>query len=282
MGLLIRPVRLEDMPAVVELTRAAGLAAAAQNIERYTAWGLGRYYAAELDGRLLGTAGAVLHDGASFVGAMAVAPEHRSKGLGRALLERVLDEVSASPTALLEATPLGFPLYRKLGFIAEHETLVLERPAPGAPIEPAVSARDESALDESALDESALDVSALVAFDAPRFGVPRSGLLRGYARELARRAVVLPGGAFGFALDGRVGPIVADDPSDAARILDALLRLPHAGPVTLQLPAVNEPAARLALSRGFVETRRMHRMRRGPAIPARPSSIFALATAGVG
>lgn len=66
---------------------------------------------------------------------VAVLPEHRSCGVGRQLVERVL-RVHPRRDAVLTATLLGEPLYRRLGFVTQGEATWWRYPglpAPGGP-----------------------------------------------------------------------------------------------------------------------------------------------------
>ncbi|CAM3617451.1 N-acetyltransferase domain-containing protein [Bordetella sputigena] len=74
-------------------------------------------FVVEEDGVVIGTAmcwkfGA---DRAS-IGHLIVSPAHQGRGLGRGLMELLLQEVSSRIT-FLHATPAGRPLYEKLGFV---------------------------------------------------------------------------------------------------------------------------------------------------------------------
>ncbi|MFJ2778999.1 MULTISPECIES: GNAT family N-acetyltransferase [unclassified Kitasatospora] len=72
------------------------------------------------------TAGACLtyDDGrATGVYWVATLPDHRSRGVARAILETALTAAHPDRPATLVATPLGAPLYRKLGFIEQSRTL---------------------------------------------------------------------------------------------------------------------------------------------------------------
>jgi GNAT superfamily N-acetyltransferase len=72
-------------------------------------------------------------DDGSAVGVywVAVLPEHRSQGVARALVEAVLRAHPHRP-ASLTATLLGEPLYRKLGFVAQGETVWWRLPGAGS------------------------------------------------------------------------------------------------------------------------------------------------------
>ncbi|PBC79719.1 acetyltransferase (GNAT) family protein [Streptomyces sp. TLI_235] len=110
----VERVVVEGFPMPARLPPAAGamLPPGLLLTPGYRAW------LARVDGRAVGAC--VSYDDGTAVGVYSVAtlPEHRSRGVGRAVVEAAL---AAHPdrTATLVATLLGEPLYRRLGF-TEH------------------------------------------------------------------------------------------------------------------------------------------------------------------
>ena len=79
-------------------------------------FGLGFGYVVERDGDVIGTAMAWLYGSdAATLGMVIVSPKAQGMGLGRRLMEAVLNDLG-DRTVLLNATDEGAPLYRKLGF----------------------------------------------------------------------------------------------------------------------------------------------------------------------
>ncbi|HET7235652.1 MAG TPA: GNAT family N-acetyltransferase [Actinomycetota bacterium] len=72
------------------------------------------------DGRLVGLV-RVLDDGAVYASIwdMMVAPELQRQGVGRALFDRVMEQVGGRNLVSLVATPAGRELYRSAGFSEE-------------------------------------------------------------------------------------------------------------------------------------------------------------------
>ena len=106
-------------------------------------------------------------DALAAVGMMLVAARREGRGLGRRLMTHLLDR-AGDATVFLTATPLGRPLYEKLGVppIGTLTTYVgpLRRRA-----RPASRAR-----------RSPADLEPILALDAAAYGADRSGLLRRY------------------------------------------------------------------------------------------------------
>jgi GNAT superfamily N-acetyltransferase len=77
---------------------------------------LGSGYVAERDGELIGTAMSWLYgEDAATLGMVIVSPKAQGMGIGRRLMDAVLDDLSGR-TVMLNATDEGLPLYRKMGF----------------------------------------------------------------------------------------------------------------------------------------------------------------------
>jgi GNAT superfamily N-acetyltransferase len=76
----------------------------------------GRGFVAECRGKLVGTALCWKYGAdAATLGLVIVDPSQQARGIGRRLIELILNEVG-DRTIFLYATPQGAPLYRKLGF----------------------------------------------------------------------------------------------------------------------------------------------------------------------
>jgi GNAT superfamily N-acetyltransferase len=68
---------------------------------------------------------------AAYVSLMGVDPRAQGRGIGRALLERLISwsEECGIASLHLDATPAGAPLYERVGFVDDGETVVFARAA---------------------------------------------------------------------------------------------------------------------------------------------------------
>jgi ribosomal protein S18 acetylase RimI-like enzyme len=91
--------------------------------------GPGRYFVARLDGRPVAAAISVLDDDAVGIYNVATVPEARGRGIGGAItLAALLDGRRRGATlGVLEASPMGRPVYERLGFRDVGDTRVLVR-----------------------------------------------------------------------------------------------------------------------------------------------------------
>ncbi|WP_233342913.1 GNAT family N-acetyltransferase [Burkholderia cepacia] len=103
-----------DIPAAHGLSSSIGWPHRAEDWQFAADEGAG--FVAEEDGAVIGTALCWKFgtDRASL-GLVIVSSEHQGRGIGRKLMEMVLEELGPR-TTFLHATPVGQPLYEKLGF----------------------------------------------------------------------------------------------------------------------------------------------------------------------
>ena len=223
--------------------------------------------------------------GAEFavIGMMLVATRHGGRGLGRALMNRALADVGDA-IVFLHATPVGRPLYEKLGFVpagASHTYLGGFRPpATAAPagLAPAGSAWAGSATGGPATAGPATagpapaaaaaaeggsrsagpgDLMAIRRLDARANGTDRALLVRrlpGFTEQL--RVTERPGGITGYAGAYRgiaytcIGPVIAETVDDAKTLI-ADVAGSIAGPVRIDLGDRHPQLREWAVGRGL-------------------------------
>lgn len=148
---------------------------------------------------------------------MLVSRKRARKGLGTQVLSHALADVNAT-SALLTATPMGKPLYEKLGF----RSVGLCSTVRGTPVSPiAPSGRSRPFTDA--------DLPAVIALDTEVFGAPRTELITALPEFCDTfRVVDGPDGviAFGGAWPNVgttvLGPVTAPEAATALAVLDDL------------------------------------------------------------
>jgi len=233
----------------------------------------------------------VMEDGAKVVGSVAtlpfeerfawismvlVDPEYRNRGIGTELLRRAiehLDEVGI-PTLKLDATPLGKPLYEKLGFVREYE---IERWNLRRTVEENRATSAEIV--------AAAQLTEILDCDRQIFGADRSNLLRSLAERgpdltlAVARGAQLQGYAFGrrglFA--DHLGPWMANDRDTARIMLADFLRRSSRDTVIVDALQANKVAGETLRDNGFTIARPLTRMYRGPnSFPGKPELLCAI------
>jgi len=263
----------DDIPGAMRLKDGAGWNQTAGDWERLLSASPDGCFAAESDGRVVGTSATIIYEGRfAWIGMVIVDPGHRGKGIGTTLLERAIRHLDSRsvPAVKLDATPLGKPLYEQFGFVSEYdvERWALTRPV-GKPVVGKVFREIEDALQ----------------LDREVFGADRSALLRSVAAETPDFALVTrqEGAVAGYAFGRRgsradhLGPWVALDEDVAATLLDELLRRSERELVFIDCVRRNPWAAPLVKARGFELSRSLTRMFRGTnRFPGRPELVCAI------
>ena len=216
----------------------------------------------------------------AWIAMVLVDPAARGRGIGAALLERGMALVADVPTQGLDATPLGQPLYEKLGFRTDSTLTRMERPAGASFAASACTTEGSQAGLVRRLEAG--DLEAVAALDARATGLDRTAMLS-WLREGA------PGfgwvstdrhGIDGFVLGRRghafshVGPIIASSPDVAARLVTTCAGH-HADSRLIVDIADARPGWRAAIEAlGFTPQRPFARMYRGEWRPAGDASLL--------
>lgn len=215
------------------------------------------------DGRIAGVGCSIVNGPTGWIAHIIVDETYRSRGLGRLLTQRCLDDLAARgcETQLLIATALGEPLYKKLGFT----TVSLYRFYRGPRL-------DIDTSDPHITPLLGPDVEAMFALDRELTGEDRAHVLEwhgttgwGYfdGRTNDLRGFYLP----------RIGEglIVARDGEAGVALLD--LKHSRSACKTV-LPAENEAGNGLLAAHGFERFLEAPRMIRGKPIEWIPGALF--------
>jgi GNAT superfamily N-acetyltransferase len=240
---LIQKMAETDIPGVCELRRLSGCDATPSKWRALLQLDPQGCFMAVHRERIVGTVTVITYvQELAWVGMLLVHPDFRRKGLGRRLMEQAMGyakEVGIKRLRL-DASPEGFPLYQKLGFVAEW-TMTRWQGAPAIQsVETALipfSVGDCTLRSSSSLSREPLirpsgtfppsdggkernaqfqttsgiisglrklghaDLRAVRELDRVAFGVPRLDVLNRFARESIEALVWQPGGVLeGFGL----------------------------------------------------------------------------------
>jgi GNAT superfamily N-acetyltransferase len=264
-----------DITAGMALKDFAGWNQTAADWERFLRASPVGCFAAEIHGKVVGTSATIVYeDRFAWVGMVLVDPEYRKRGIGTRLLERAVEHLDklGIPTIKLDATPQGKPIYEKMGFVPEYEIerWVLHREAVPLP---------------SVARAGVPDIERIIEHDREIFGADRGELLRSLHLDAPdfTLASELEGEIIGYAL-GRggshadhLGPWMAWDEPTGRDLLDEFLQRSARDTVFVDCLKNNEMARQLLLSRGFLISRLLTRMVRGPnTYPGRPELLCAI------
>jgi GNAT superfamily N-acetyltransferase len=261
-AVVLRRIEPDDIEAGLALSRQARWNQTRDDWALLLAMSGGACAAAALADRVVGTVTVVTYGACAWIGMVLVSAEMRGRGIGTMLLHYALDLIGPERTACLDATPLGRPLYERLGFRIERELTRLERPEPG----PKTRGGEVTRLLAPA------DLDRIRTWDEEVFGGARLPLLHAMLRrspDLARAhegATSLDGYALGRSGDrfDHAGPIVARTPEAAIALAgDVLRRVGRSAIIDVPLDQVT--FREWLHGQGFRPQRPLTRMVRGPA-----------------
>jgi GNAT superfamily N-acetyltransferase len=277
-----RPLSPDEVPAAAGLCRQAGWNQTEEDWLTFLTLAPETCRTAWVDGRLVGTVTVLPYGPFAWIGMVLVDESVRKRGLGTTLLTDALALVGPTRTACLDATPLGRPVYARLGFQADGELQRFERPAT-----PDV-AKDPRPLD--AAERPTVrpwrpdDLRAIAPWDREVFGADRSVLLSLCAHRAPHLAWVAEttGEIVGYLL-GRsgydfdhIGPLVARN-VEVATALTAAAMTRGSRPMVLDVPDRQSGFTEWLRAVGFRVQRPFTRMSRGPRrSPAWPETLFAV------
>jgi len=267
----VRDLTAADIPAAMRIKEAAGWNQTVDDWSVLLRLAPETCFGVECEGALAATTTAVCYERRlAWIGMVLTDPAHRRRGLGRALMEHAIEALMARQTEWikLDATEMGTPLYRQLGF--EDEGLV-ERWRAVAPGGVAGTYAGGWPAGCGDLDRTVFGADRLRLLDAlAPWGV---AAVAGEGYAMAR-----PGSEAAY-----FGPCVCGSAETARELLGWFLSR-HAGePVYWDLLPENGDAVRLAREFGFEPVRRLVRMVRrgvGGAVPLTHDALQAFAIAG--
>jgi len=265
--LSFRALTEHDIPIASEIVRAA-YGSIANSVSRYPTLQPNDWLLALADDTPVGLGGATHYSSFSYIGMLGVLPSMQRYGIGRAIMEALLQlvEERGIPTVLLDASNAGVRLYTQLGFVEDDKAVLLQRDDI-LQVKPSVHDGTISLIQESELPE-------LVAFDTPLFGAERAHVLASYLADASQRSFVArndKGAITGFliAQSGQLGPWMAINVEVAEQLLTHAMALPYEKSPVVIIPAMNRQADTLLQRYGFVQQRALAHMRLGPPVQDR-------------
>jgi ribosomal protein S18 acetylase RimI-like enzyme len=262
-----------DLPLGMRLKELAGWNQTEADWRRFLALAPGGCLVAEWDGRPVGTAVACVFGHVGWIAMVLVDPAYRGRGIGTRLVAHSVEylERQAVRSIRLDATPLGRPVYEKLGFRTEYELLRWQGIAPARPMPAGVLPAAEDHLRQ------------IVELDRQLTGTPRARLVELLFRQQpgAMQIAMAADRLLGYAtwregsLAAYLGPAMAPDATAGQELADAVLSQCAGRAVFVDVPCDNEPASRWVRSCGFSVQRPLTRMVRGEPIADCPTSLWA-------
>lgn len=262
-----------DVPFAMRLKNRAGWNQTEADWRRFIRLAPNGCFVAEEAGQAVGTVAALVFDSIGWIAMVLVDEPARHRGIGTRLVEHALARLDALGvrTARLDATPLGRPIYEKLGFAAEYE--LARFGGVGA----------ATATHEGVAHVGPGELDRLLELDRQVTGTRRGRLLEALHGERPEAMrVYSSGGEIQGYLTLRpgtravqIGPGVAVHPEAGRALVDDAITRSAGEPVFVDIPLVNRAAVAWAESRGLEVQRPLARMRRGEPVNDDPMQLWA-------
>lgn len=283
MNFTLRRLCAEDLAAADQLRADLGWNQSILDWQRLLALSPEGCFVAEQNARVVGTCTTVTYGNTlAWIGMMMVHPASRGQGIGKALLQRAVDQLRQCGVRCikLDATPMGQPLYSRIGFVPEWTLTRWEHRGSPLGAEPA---------QDSIHPPAEKHWPAILALDTQVCGVYRGPLLQSLAADSQRVLIYESGGSimgFGMLRGGAradyLGPMVTR-PGIGEQLARCLLSGHDDQPVFWDIPDLNRPAADLARQLGFKFHRPLTRMYlETNFVPSDPFGQWAIADPATG
>lgn len=213
-----------------------------------------------VDGNVIqGIGTAIIHGETAWLAHIIVGEEYRGKGIGSIITKSLVDSIQHTPckTALLIATALGEPVYKKLGFKKETEYAYLKR-------DTLLAAGPTSSVGFQEKYQG-----AILAMDERVSGEKRSWLLRPHLHNA--RLIIESNTLQGFYLPSLGDGLIIANTPDAGQ---ALVQLKCSSDVKIMLPVDNTAGLKFLTDSGYTQYLTGTRMWLGDPLQWHPEKLF--------
>jgi len=271
-----RPMRDADIGAGLQLCRLAGWDQVRRDWQRFIDGPDSHTIAAVRGSDVVATSATIRYGGRfAWIGMVLVHPDAQGRGVGAAVLQQAIDELSDVSAIRLDATTAGRILYQKYGFVDEYPLMRMESTS--------VSVGDSSRALARPMTRG--ELREVAAMDQSAFGAPRANILEWMYDGAPEFAYVAErgGNLCGYLL-GRhghqfehIGPVVADEVSAAIDMAAVCLARHRDQSFVIDTPHHNRDWMRFLETAGFHPQRPYVRMYRGGQPPfGLPRNEFAV------
>ncbi len=200
---------------------------------------------------------------------IAVHPEFRNQGLGKALTSALMESLDPEifKTIYLDATDLGYPVYKKLGFELEMEYIHMEGEYTDLHLrdpESVIPYHEKYRMEVLELDKSTSGENRTIILNE----YLKTSLL--YLSKGKVRGAYFPGLFDKF--------ILADDPEAGTELMKLRMRTKN----TARLPVANESAINFLIENGYKKVRTSRKMRLGKKLEWKAENIYNRISGGLG
>ena len=260
-NIVIRPMQEADIEEAMKIKEAEGWNQTEKDWRLMLAHDPGLCFVADINDRVVGTVTALnFSNQVAWIGMMLVSKDFRGLGIGKLLLQKVINQLKECKSIKLDATLAGMIVYTKLGFVKEFEIYRMTT----MNLPKLVDQKQQIAI----VPVSRKDIADIVKMESALFGADRSKLIEMLLQAHPNMAWLLKreGRLSGFAL-GRpgshytqIGPVMAETANDATALISGVLKYFTGQPVVVDVPEDKQRLKDWLLSLGFVVRRPLTRM----------------------
>jgi len=213
-----------------------------------------------MEEKLAGVGAVIFHRDTAWLAHIIVNPVYRNQGIGAQITKALIQhaENKNCKTTSLLATPLGEPVYAKLGFKKELDYIFLQHPKP------------ENTINQSFLRYDDQYRKQILELDFRVSGEDRTSLLEPHLSD--SKIISLSRKIAGFYLPTLgEGLVVAEDPKTGIALLTSRLT-PEKNRIAI--PTENKSALDFLLTRGYTEFLKGSRMYLGDKLHWQPHKLY--------
>ncbi len=258
----IKELTIDDIPQCIELSDAEKWNQTSLDWELLIEITENVCLAAEIDGKIIGTATAINYENkVTWIGMVLVNRNFRRRGVSKLLLNNLLEKLKHCYSVKLDATPAGQPIYQKLGFVDEYT--IFRMMCPVVETRNLLSGKN----DDFELVHNG-NISQLIEFDTHVFGANRAQLIRFLVKNNPLNSWVLlnRGQVEGFILGRQgmrfyqLGPVYASNLESAKKLIAKALWSSYEKPVIIDVLKDKKELIEWLTSLGFTLQRHFVRM----------------------
>ena len=216
---------------------------------------------AETDNIIVGTVTAINYaNTVAWIGMMLVDKKHRGKGISKILLNETIEKLKDCGSIKLDATPAGWPVYKKIGFIDEYTLYRMTCPSVLEPSLVEISIKTEQIIKK--------DIPEVARLDKQIFGADRTDLIHYlYANSPSLAFLTRENNKItGFSLGRKgqsftqLGPVYASSDEAAKTLIKSALSKLGGKAVAIDIHMDKPEVENLLSAFGFTRQRSFERM----------------------
>ncbi len=257
----IRQMQLCDLVEAMRLKNDAGWNQLEKDWELLIKLAPETCLVAEYNNKIIGTVTAIIYsENIAWIGMMLVDRRFRRKGVGWLLMTTILGKLKKYPFIKLDATPAGFSIYQKLGFVEQYTIHRMTNHS----YDKQFTGHSENFPSKITIQ----DFPKIAKLDGEIFGANRIELIKSLTKTYPNRALLLKRNdkIIGYVLGrtgsnfNQIGPVLALTNGDAQLLISAAMKNLVTKPIVMDILEDKTHLLQWLDSMGFKKERSFIRM----------------------